>query len=199
MGYLNPMEAMGYEQFADTAKAAGIDGILTVDLPPEEADDYNRLLIDAELDSIMLAHVSFPNVDKEFPASLSKRIITGWLRGQLGFDHHLVLTDDLDMGAIANRYGRGEDVKLAISAGNDLAMICHQTDSAEIAAKAIAELPIALRDDSKKRLARFRKKMVYPPSWSDKKWTETCEKISAIAKQIPEIGEADERSAVTKY
>ena len=38
MGYLNPMEAMGQEKFADAAVDAGVDGILTVDLPPEEAD-----------------------------------------------------------------------------------------------------------------------------------------------------------------
>ena len=66
------------------------------------------------------------------------------------------------MGAIVKRYGRGEDVKLAISAGNDLAMICHQTETAEIAAKAIGELPIWQRDDARGRLDRFRKKMAIP-------------------------------------
>lgn len=162
----------------------------------EDVIPYTALM--PELDAIMLAHVRYPNVDKDFPASLSKRIITGWLRGQLGFDH-LVLTDDLDMGAITKLYGRGEDVKLAISAGNDLAMICHQTDSAEQAAKAIGELPVGLRDDSKERLARFRKKMSGPLVWSDAKWEETCAKISEIAAKIPEIGEADQRSAVTRY
>ena len=45
------------------------------------------------------------------------------------------------MGAITTRYGRGQDVKLAIEAGNDLALICHRTDTAEIAARAVAELP----------------------------------------------------------
>lgn len=163
----------------------------------EDVIPYTALM--PELDAVMLAHVRFPNVDDEFPASLSKRIITGWLRGQLGFDHHLILTDDLDMGAITNRYGRGEDVKLAIAAGNDLAMICHQTDSAEIAAKAIGEVPIGLRDDSRERLARFRKKMSAPLVFSDAKWEETCKKISAIAEQIPEPEVADERSAVTRY
>ncbi|MDP1707849.1 MAG: tryptophan synthase subunit alpha [Gammaproteobacteria bacterium] len=39
MGYLNPVEVMGYEQFASAAAAAGVDGVLTVDMPPEEADD----------------------------------------------------------------------------------------------------------------------------------------------------------------
>lgn len=163
----------------------------------EDVLPYTALM--PELDAVMLAHVCFPNVDKDFPASLSKRIITDWLRGQLGFDHHLVLTDDLDMGAIVKRYGRGEDVKLAISAGNDLAMICHQTETAVIAAKAIGELPIWQRDDARGRLDRFRKKMSIPVAWSDSKWLETCDKISEIAAKNPEPSPVDERSKVTKY
>lgn len=43
MGYLNPVERMGYETFADAALAAGVDGVLTVDLPPEEADEVAGL------------------------------------------------------------------------------------------------------------------------------------------------------------
>ena len=39
MGYLNPLEAMGYAEFAAAAQAAGVDGVLTVDCPPEEADE----------------------------------------------------------------------------------------------------------------------------------------------------------------
>jgi beta-N-acetylhexosaminidase len=163
----------------------------------EDVIPYTALM--PELDAVMLAHVCFPNVDPDFPASLSKRIINQWLRGQLGFDKHLILTDDLDMAAIGKRYGRGEDVKLAISAGNDLAMICHETDSAEIAAKAIGELPIWMRDDAKERLARFRKKMSPPLAWSDAKWKMTCDKISEVTANIPEPNVADERSAVTKY
>src|SRR3990172_9386578 len=44
MGYLNPVEVMGYERFARDAAAAGVDGALTVDMPPEEADDLARIL-----------------------------------------------------------------------------------------------------------------------------------------------------------
>ena len=43
MGYLNPVEHMGYEQFATAAHTAGIDGVLTVDLPPEEAGDFHAI------------------------------------------------------------------------------------------------------------------------------------------------------------
>lgn len=163
----------------------------------EDVIPYTALM--PELDAVMLAHVMFPKVDGEFPASLSRRIVRGWLRDQLGFDKHLVMTDDLDMGAITARYGRGEDVKLAISAGNDLAMICHDTDSAELAAAAIGELPLGLRDDAKVRLARFRKKMSAPLAFSQEKWDGVCKKISAIGEEIPEVGAGDERSAVARY
>ncbi|HCW90977.1 MAG TPA: tryptophan synthase subunit alpha [Marinobacter sp.] len=54
MGYLNPMEAMGYEAFAAAAAEAGVDGVLTVDLPPEEADDVAPLFTSRNLDAIFL-------------------------------------------------------------------------------------------------------------------------------------------------
>ena len=54
MGYLNPFEHMGYEKFAETAKRVGVDGVLTVDLPPEEAGDFLKALKVNDLDSIFL-------------------------------------------------------------------------------------------------------------------------------------------------
>ena len=54
MGYLNPIEAMGYESFAEQAVAAGADGVITVDLPPEEADDYLAAFNRHGLDPVFL-------------------------------------------------------------------------------------------------------------------------------------------------
>jgi tryptophan synthase alpha chain len=54
MGYLNPVEVMGYERFAAAAAEAGVDGILTVDMPPEEAEDLVRALRAHGLDTIFL-------------------------------------------------------------------------------------------------------------------------------------------------
>jgi len=54
MGYLNPIEAMGTEQFVARAKAADVDGVLMVDLPPEEADDIVPKFRAAGLDVIFL-------------------------------------------------------------------------------------------------------------------------------------------------
>jgi tryptophan synthase alpha chain len=54
MGYLNPIEVMGYQAFAEKASAAGVDGVLTVDLPPEEAIEFNRLMRESNVDVIYL-------------------------------------------------------------------------------------------------------------------------------------------------
>lgn len=54
MGYLNPIEVMGYEQFARAAAEAGVDGVLTVDMPPEEAQDLVSALREQALDPIFL-------------------------------------------------------------------------------------------------------------------------------------------------
>ena len=54
MGYLNPVEIMGYESFAKAASQAGVDGVLTVDLPPEEADDLVAAFKAQQLDPIFL-------------------------------------------------------------------------------------------------------------------------------------------------
>jgi beta-N-acetylhexosaminidase len=164
----------------------------------EDVIPYTALM--PELDCIMLAHVEFPNIDPDFPASLSPRIIRRFLRDQLGFDRHLVLTDDLDMGAITKRYGRGPDVKLAIEAGNDLAMICHQTDTADTAAKALEELPHRILDEALERVERFRKKKLNPPlPWSDQKWHDTCSALEKLAADFPETQDSGATSPVADY
>jgi tryptophan synthase alpha chain len=62
MGYLNPFEVAGYEDFAEAAADAGVDGILTVDLPPEEADGFRTALRSRGIDLIFLLA---PNSDEE--------------------------------------------------------------------------------------------------------------------------------------
>lgn len=54
MGYANPVEHMGYEAFAQRAEQAGIDGLLTVDLPPEEAEQQTKIFARHGIDTIFL-------------------------------------------------------------------------------------------------------------------------------------------------
>ncbi len=152
-----------------------------------------------ELDAIMTSHVRFPLIDSEHPASLSAKIINGFLRNQLGFDHHLVLTDDLDMGAIMQAYGRGADVKQAILAGNDIALICHRMETADTAVEALQTLPHSVHDDSLKRIERFRKNLFSPLVWSEDQWQKTCAAIEKLKAQVPSADELKANSPVADY
>jgi tryptophan synthase alpha chain len=69
MGYLNPVEVMGYEEFSSAASNAGVDGVLTVDLPPEEGHDLIGALKAQQLDPIFLAA---PNSGAERIKSMSE-------------------------------------------------------------------------------------------------------------------------------
>lgn len=107
-----------------------------VDIPESELDEvdlfpYRELLASGDVRSIMVAHASFPThrlqeTDQNgrlLPSSLSYNFITTLLRGELGFDG-LVITDDLEMGAIIKNYGIGDACKMAILAGVDMLAIC---------------------------------------------------------------------------
>ena len=83
-----------------------------------------------KVDSMMIAHISISGLEPgNCPASLSPTLIQGLLRDDLGFEG-LIMTDDLDMGAILNHYGFEETMKRGVAAGNDLLMICHRIELA---------------------------------------------------------------------
>lgn len=82
-----------------------------------------RAAIDADVAGIMTAHVHVPSLDEDVPATLSRRVVTGLLRDELHYDG-LVFTDDLEMKAIAGRYGAGEAAVSAVEAGCDALLIC---------------------------------------------------------------------------
>ena len=86
--------------------------------------------IDAGADAVMIAHVSLPNVTgNDLPATLSYEIITGILRGQLGFDG-LVITDAMEMGAITKYFSSGEAAVKAIQAGVDILLMPKDLEAA---------------------------------------------------------------------
>ncbi len=83
---------------------------------------------DAGVDMIMTAHVVYPALDPDRPATLSPRILTDLLRKQLGFSG-VVLSDDMEMGAIAGRGGIPEACLEAVWAGVDGLLICRDFDA----------------------------------------------------------------------
>jgi beta-N-acetylhexosaminidase len=75
---------------------------------------------------IMTSHAIYPDIDPDCPATLSHRIMTGILRERLRY-RGLILTDDLEMGAISKTVGVAQGAVAAFMAGADLLLICeHQ-------------------------------------------------------------------------
>jgi len=73
--------------------------------------------------AVMTSHALYPALEPERPATLSQRILSGLLREKLGFDG-LIITDDLEMGAIARTWGTVRAAAMAFKAGADILLIC---------------------------------------------------------------------------
>ncbi len=78
---------------------------------------------------IMTAHVVFETLDPEYPATLSEKIISGLLRERMGYKG-IVISDDLEMKAVAERYDSDEIAFRLLSAGVDMALCCNSYETA---------------------------------------------------------------------
>ena len=101
-------------------------------------EDYFGAQAGPSAPAVMVAHILLSQVDPDYPASLSHRVVTSLLREEMGFDG-VVCTDDLTMGAVSNTYGMGEAAVLAVEAGCDLLLVCHGADNLTAARDALLE------------------------------------------------------------
>ncbi|HEX4455841.1 MAG TPA: beta-N-acetylhexosaminidase [Kofleriaceae bacterium] len=104
----------------------------TVELPPFAA------AAKAELPMIMTAHVVFAAIDRAVPATLSRAVVTGLLRERLGY-RGVIVSDDLDMKAIAATMGADTAAVAAIRAGCDALLLCRDRDNQRLAEQALIE------------------------------------------------------------
>ncbi len=104
-----------------------------VDLPVIEKDlnDLQKIelvpfkeSIKQGIDTIMIGHILFPKLDSQYPATLSKEVVTGLLREKLSYEG-LIISDDMTMGAIIKNYTIEEAAIKFLKAGGDLLLICH--------------------------------------------------------------------------
>ena len=141
-----------------------------VEHPPERLRETEFLpfaaAIDAGVATIMTAHVLVPSLDDRRPATLSKRIVHDLLRRELGYEG-VILSDDLEMKAVAAEYAVPQSAVMAIEAGCDGVLICSGDHAAQVAAlealvHAVEEeiLPLARVDDALKRQRRTRERFM---------------------------------------
>jgi beta-N-acetylhexosaminidase len=118
--------------------------------------------IGAGVECVMTSHPLYPNLDpSRVPATFSRLIVEDYLRGQLGF-RGVIVSDDLEMGAIGELCPVGEAAVRAADAGHDLLLVCHTEAAQRAAVAAVAEayragrLPRAGLERSVDRVRRLR-------------------------------------------
>jgi beta-N-acetylhexosaminidase len=127
-----------------------------------------RAAIDAGVPTMMTAHILFPALDSKLPATMSTALLTGLLREELGFSG-LLVTDCLEMKAIADHWGTAKGAVLAIKAGADMVMVCHtwkrqqETRDALLQAVNCGELPIERVNEAVSRILTAKKRAFSVP------------------------------------
>jgi beta-N-acetylhexosaminidase len=158
---------------------------------------YREFFKSGEIMAVMVAHAAYPRLDlqerdqngKLLPSSLSFNLITKLLRGRLGFGG-LVLTDDLEMGAIVKNYGIGEACKLAIGAGHDQLLICNDPGAvregfdALLGAVRTGEIEESSIDNSLQRIARVKNLIKPPLPFDEDRLNELSKKISDLKDKL---------------
>ncbi|MES2898616.1 MAG: beta-N-acetylhexosaminidase [Pseudomonadota bacterium] len=140
----------------------------TVDKPRAELENFEFKpfrMAGNDAPALMTAHIVYPALDAELPATMSRRILQGLLRDEWDY-RGVIITDGMDMHAIANRYGVGHAAVMALTAGADMVMALGtpetqmETIDAIAAAIAAGELPMADVDARVARLSALAQK--YP-------------------------------------
>jgi beta-N-acetylhexosaminidase len=140
-----------------------------------------------ELPSLMIAHLLIPEIDAELPTSLSPALVQGFLRDQLGYEG-VVFTDDLCMGAIAKRYTPAESAALALRAGCDLPLVCHDAvEHLDAVAAAIAELPADILEAVERRVERFRLHISTQRPMAFIEWNDYLKNVTDFTASVPEV------------
>jgi beta-N-acetylhexosaminidase len=119
--------------------------LLEIDYDTLAASDFLpfQAAVRADVAGIMLSHILYKGIDPDWPASLSTGIAGDLLRRSMGYKG-LVMTDDLDMGAIARHYDIRTCIRRILAAEIDLVLICHKGPNID---SAYEEISRNLRDD----------------------------------------------------
>ena len=152
--------------------------------------------INSGIDSIMTAHIYFPTIEKEVgvPATLSRSVLTGLLRKELEYEG-LIITDCMEMSAIADSYGTVEGAVRTLIAGSDTVLISHSYEKQIKAIEAVIGAVKSNRiseysiDESLKRILKLKEKRISLNKFNKadhKKINFTVNK--KIAKEIAEKG-----------
>lgn len=143
------------------------------------------------LEALMTAHIVYPKVDPDKPATLSKKFLTEVLREEVGFEG-LIITDSMEMEAISQFFGREKGTVMALEAGADIILACgqnyeNQWSMVEAAVQAVenGELDLSTIDTAFKRNIRYKTKWIKSePVLSVDEIISFCNKASTHEKMV---------------
>ncbi len=167
---LHSMNVMGSVKHFPGHGDTNLDSHLDLPVVDKDVGDLERLelapfraAVQHGVDMVMSAHVMFPALDESVPATMSSTILKGWLRERLGYSGVLV-SDDMEMGAVRGRYPLVQQLDMATRATIDIFLMCKslelQVEAWETLIRLSEEDPIhdVLAVDSMKRFQRLREK-----------------------------------------
>jgi beta-N-acetylhexosaminidase len=152
--------------------------------------------IAARVATIMMAHVLYPELDPEYPASISRPVVDGILRRELRYDG-VVLTDDLEMKAVADRWTPDRSAVLAMQASCDIVPVCNthdaQVTAIEGAVRAVeaGDVTFKAMDDSLRRVRSLKERYLLPyrdPDPREARRRAGPPEFMALAQEISERG-----------
>jgi beta-N-acetylhexosaminidase len=154
------------------------------------AIEVNRpYLEEGIVDSMMICHAWYPCFETQpTPATVSRRIVTELLRNEFAFDG-LIMTDDLDMGAILTGYRLDDTIRLAVEAGNDMVMICHRVPEIETVQRILGTLPSDQIERAQQHIDDFKKNLSPPQNFSESAFQELNAEIADL--RIAVVGEEE--------
>jgi beta-N-acetylhexosaminidase len=171
-----------------------------VDHPPSRLDEVElvpfRRAIEAGVATIMTAHVLVRELDAALPATLSPRIIEGLLRSDLGYQG-VIVSDDLEMKAVAKHWGPGEAAVRAAQAGCDVLPVCASHDAQVEAIEAVVRasesgaIAFGAMDDACARVRRMKERFLLPYADPDPRLARLAAGAGerwALAREIAESG-----------
>jgi beta-N-acetylhexosaminidase len=138
------------------------DTFLQIELDRKEIDEVNlmpfRAVIEEDVSGIMTSHAVYPALDGKQPATLSHAVLEDLLREEMGFDG-LIITDDLEMGAIAKKWGVARGALASFSAGADILLICEDQQNF-LESVSLIRQKVLQEEIPKERLAQSNRRVI---------------------------------------
>jgi beta-N-acetylhexosaminidase len=149
-----------------------------------------------DVDSMMICHAWYPCFEPQpTPATVSRRIVTELLRNEFGFEG-LIMTDDLDMGAILTAYRLDDTIRLCLEAGNDIMMLCHRVPEIETVLRILGTLPSDQIERAQQHIGKFKKNLSPAQKFSESAFQEINTEIADLRTAV--VGEEEAGSVVTE-